>query len=322
MATLQTRVQHLSPAKQAVLRAMLEKKDIGTAQFLRLTNSNLVPIKSGRPGAPALFVCPATEGSVAYFKHYAPYLPESWALFGCQTPGLDGEREPYRTVEALAEHNIAQIKAIQPRGPYYLAGNCMGGLPAYEMARRLQQQGDDVALVLHFMPLFSRAWEHLPQADALQMRAIRDYAYIIERLLGVAMHLPYDQIEAMAEGERTSFIVEFIRERGYIASDLELEAFKRRMETYKANLHAMLTYKPRGDFNGVVRLLAVGDKQRGEVEIELASPYAAHLCVLPEHRIDVTYVDTDPGALFDGSQPAMHLIGQRLHTMLKWYARP
>jgi hypothetical protein len=83
MATLQTRVQHLSPAKQAVLRAMLEKKDIGTAQFLRLTNSNLVPIKPGQPGAPALFVCPATEGSVAYFKHYAPYLPEPWALFGC-----------------------------------------------------------------------------------------------------------------------------------------------------------------------------------------------------------------------------------------------
>jgi thioesterase domain-containing protein len=36
---------------------------------------------------------------------------------------------------------------FQAKGPYYLGGYCFGGNVAYEMARILQQQGEEVALL-------------------------------------------------------------------------------------------------------------------------------------------------------------------------------
>jgi thioesterase domain-containing protein len=39
---------------------------------------------------------------------------------------------------------VAEIRALQPKGPYFLGGFSAGGLVAYEMARLLQQAGEQV----------------------------------------------------------------------------------------------------------------------------------------------------------------------------------
>jgi thioesterase domain-containing protein len=36
---------------------------------------------------------------------------------------------------------------VRPHGPYYLAGYCLGGMVAYQMARLLRHGGEEVALV-------------------------------------------------------------------------------------------------------------------------------------------------------------------------------
>ena len=50
-------------------------------------------------------------------------------------------------VETMLEDHVAQIKRIQPSGPYQLAGWCFAGLMAYEVARRLEQRGDQVSML-------------------------------------------------------------------------------------------------------------------------------------------------------------------------------
>jgi amino acid adenylation domain-containing protein len=60
--------------------------------------------------------------------------------------------EPYRfsaqeqvpTFEAIATAHIEAIREVQPRGPYRLGGYCNGGLVAYEMARQLERNGEQV----------------------------------------------------------------------------------------------------------------------------------------------------------------------------------
>src|SRR5262249_46309763 len=42
---------------------------------------------------------------------------------------------------------LRDIRTVQPRGPYYLAGACMGGVVAYEMAQQLRTAGEDIALL-------------------------------------------------------------------------------------------------------------------------------------------------------------------------------
>ncbi|HMJ86059.1 MAG TPA: thioesterase domain-containing protein, partial [Vicinamibacterales bacterium] len=47
------------------------------------------------------------------------------------------------------------VKARQSSGPYYLCGYSFGGLVAFEMARRLRESGDEVALVGLFDTMMS-----------------------------------------------------------------------------------------------------------------------------------------------------------------------
>jgi amino acid adenylation domain-containing protein len=53
--------------------------------------------------------------------------------------------KPETFVKALAAHYVREIRTIQPEGPYYLAGYCLGGFIALEIAKQLQMQGEIVA---------------------------------------------------------------------------------------------------------------------------------------------------------------------------------
>jgi thioesterase domain-containing protein len=47
----------------------------------------------------------------------------------------------------MAAEYLRGVKARQPNGPYYLCGYSSGGLVAFEIAQRLRDSGDEVALV-------------------------------------------------------------------------------------------------------------------------------------------------------------------------------
>jgi thioesterase domain-containing protein/acyl carrier protein len=64
-----------------------------------------------------------------------------------RAPGLDGRGAPPGRIEALAEAYIEEMRRRQPAGPYYLVGFCIGGLLAFEIARRLRGSGDDVGVL-------------------------------------------------------------------------------------------------------------------------------------------------------------------------------
>lgn len=53
-------------------------------------------------------------------------------------------------LEELAAHYVQEMRRVQPEGPYYLMGLCIGGLIAYEMAQLLVSGGEQVALLALF----------------------------------------------------------------------------------------------------------------------------------------------------------------------------
>ena len=61
--------------------------------------------------------------------------------------GTDGRPVPLG-YEQMAERHLEVIRAIQPHGPYMLGGECNGGLVAYEIARRLESQGEQVSVLI------------------------------------------------------------------------------------------------------------------------------------------------------------------------------
>ena len=70
-------------------------------------------------------------------------------MFGLRSQGLGGE-SPHYSIEEMAAHYLSEIKTVQATGPYFLSGYCLGGMVAYEMARLLKKQGEEVALLVLF----------------------------------------------------------------------------------------------------------------------------------------------------------------------------
>ena len=63
-------------------------------------------------------------------------------------PGIDDGAAPHRSVEEMARDYLTEVKQVQPRGPYFFGGECIGGVIAFEMGRQALAGGDDVGLVV------------------------------------------------------------------------------------------------------------------------------------------------------------------------------
>jgi thioesterase domain-containing protein len=80
----------------------------------------------------------------------ARHLGRDQPVYGLQAQGLDGKHPCHERVEDMAEHYIQEVRSVQPVGPYHLGGLSFGGVVAFEMARQLHAQGQQVALVALF----------------------------------------------------------------------------------------------------------------------------------------------------------------------------
>jgi len=111
------------------------------------STSSLVPIQP-KGSKPPLFCIHALWGTVMFYKQLVPYLEPDQPVYGLRAQGLDGKQAPVTSVEEMAANYIQEIQTIQPQGPYYLGGYSLGGVIAFEMARQLQAQGQDTALLV------------------------------------------------------------------------------------------------------------------------------------------------------------------------------
>jgi amino acid adenylation domain-containing protein/FkbH-like protein len=106
----------------------------------------LVPVQPHGTRAP-LFLVHGAGGDVLWgYANLANYLPADQPVYGIKSRGQAGFDEP-ASLEEMAACYLQAVRAYQPRGPYYLGGYCFGGNVAYEMARQLQSEGQQVALV-------------------------------------------------------------------------------------------------------------------------------------------------------------------------------
>ena len=106
----------------------------------------LVPIQPKGTKTP-FFCVHGGFGNVLNFYDLTRYLGSDQPFYGLQARGVDGKQPPFSTLQEMAAEYVAQIRAIQPEGPYMMGGFSMGGEVAYEMAQQLQAQGHKVALV-------------------------------------------------------------------------------------------------------------------------------------------------------------------------------
>ena len=95
---------------------------------------------------PPLFYVPAAGSEGFELRLLPKYLPEQ-PILSFQPQGFDGRARYQASVEEMAESYLVHLRLHQRDGPYYLCGNCFGGVVAFEMAKRLTVAGEEVAFL-------------------------------------------------------------------------------------------------------------------------------------------------------------------------------
>ncbi|MFI7237402.1 beta-ketoacyl synthase N-terminal-like domain-containing protein [Streptomyces cyaneofuscatus] len=112
------------------------------ARSTRVPPPELVRLNGATEGRPVFWIHGALAGVESY-RTIAERIDRPF--YGIQARGLLTEDAPIEGITAMAEHYTEVIRSVQPEGPYDVGGFCLGGIVAYEVTRRLQAQGQDVA---------------------------------------------------------------------------------------------------------------------------------------------------------------------------------
>jgi thioesterase domain-containing protein len=86
-------------------------------------------------------------GNVLNFRDLSRGMNRAQPFYGLQASGTDGVRRPHGSIAEMATAYLAEVRALQPRGPYLLGGYSGGCIVAFEMARLLATAGEGVALL-------------------------------------------------------------------------------------------------------------------------------------------------------------------------------
>ncbi len=109
---------------------------------------HLVAMHDGEGGnRTPFFLVAGMFGNVLNLRHLAHLLGADRPFYGLQARGLYGDEAPHDTIHEAAADYIAEIKQVQPQGPYLLGGFSGGGITAYEIARQLEEMGDTVSMI-------------------------------------------------------------------------------------------------------------------------------------------------------------------------------
>jgi thioesterase domain-containing protein/acyl carrier protein len=203
----------------------------------------LVPIQTRGKRRPLFCVHPIGGSALCYVplaRHLGPEQP----LYGLEAPGLDGQREPFTSLEAMAAAYLEIIRKVQPEGPYQLAGWSMGGLVVFEMARELLRRGqavETVALIDSWVPTLQPGGGNARLDDTTLLPG---FAMELGRIAGHDFSLSAEELAPLSDEARLTLLGERARSVGALPPGVGPETLRARFGVYRAHARAFQEYKP------------------------------------------------------------------------------
>ncbi|MFE4640213.1 amino acid adenylation domain-containing protein [Streptomyces sp. NPDC056730] len=106
----------------------------------------LLPLRAEGTRRPLFCVHPAIGLSWCY-SGLPSRLSRHQPVYGLQAPGFGEPDGAPVTFEAMLDRYVAEIRSVQPAGPYSLLGWSFGGAAAHALAVRLRELGEEVAFL-------------------------------------------------------------------------------------------------------------------------------------------------------------------------------
>jgi len=115
---------------------------------LQDTDSYIVPMQPDGNKKP-LFLVPGHGGDVFTFVDLTRHLGTERPVyvFRFPEPARKDDDVANAMIKDMAASYIAEMRSVQPEGPYLLCGFCYGGEVVFEMAQQLRAQGETASLV-------------------------------------------------------------------------------------------------------------------------------------------------------------------------------
>lgn len=107
------------------------------------TNGCLIRIQNKGNRLPIFYVHPV-GGTVSCYFNLSRSLGDQQPFYALQAYAMTHRDYSVKTIEDLAKLYFKEIREVQPNGPYRLGGWSMGGFIAYEIAKLLKQEGEEV----------------------------------------------------------------------------------------------------------------------------------------------------------------------------------
>ena len=192
----------------------------------RLSRSTVVRLQKGGDDSP-FFCVPPAASSVNHFAQLVQTLSSDIPFYGMQALGLEPGEVPQDRIEDMAARYVADMRTIQPNGPYFIGGRCLGASIAFEMALQLIEIGEDVALLALIDP-------------TLPPGVRQDLHYYVQRA-GFFRRRKQLVRAVLRRARWTLRQVWRLRVLRYLGT----RHMQRIQRTYRAHMHAWKTYAPR-----------------------------------------------------------------------------
>jgi amino acid adenylation domain-containing protein len=136
----------LSPSVLVQAPTIARLAELIKASTRTASSQSLVPLRPSGTGRP-LFLVHGRFYFAMHYRHLVRELKCDRPIYGLQPPPLDGKYPIARSIKSMADHCVAEIRRLQPHGPYFIAGHSFGGRVSFEIAQQFVREGEPVSFL-------------------------------------------------------------------------------------------------------------------------------------------------------------------------------
>ncbi|MFN7096053.1 MAG: thioesterase domain-containing protein, partial [Gammaproteobacteria bacterium] len=260
-------------------------------------------------GKPSILFIHPVSGQVLTYVRVIQSLHLDASIYAIQSNSFVG-KVIEDSIEAMAENYVVEIKKAGIIGPFRLIGHSFGGVLAYEMARQLVEQGDEIASLI------------LLDSWAPSKNSVYDDANILHEFaknITSDVNLQLDKrFEADSVNTQLCLLFNMLIDQNKLPSDFDFSYFEKLYMIFSNNLKSLIKYRPQNSKNEIFLFKAKEsqylqepyyhwDQYISATQIHcydvagnhfnlLAEPYIAELANLLANKLNLTIVKEMPAS--------------------------
>ena len=236
------------PTIASLACALTAPNEIETdAAPLLTSKGNIVTLAQGGSEVP-LFCIHGGDGGVMFYRSLASLMPPEVPVHAIESLelGYSGKIEP-SSIEDTAASYVSSLLAIQPVGPFRLAGYSYGGVVAHEMACQLTRLGNEV----QFLGMFDT---HNPAGYNRNYTRLERLHVFWQKNSDIPFWNRIKRVRTrIREGIQTKRRIKAELKASTLKGPAEAYSDLRRVQVREENWRAMKAYQP-GSFSGRITL--------------------------------------------------------------------